>query len=559
MIGERILNYRIESLLGEGGVGSVYLATHIQLGRKVAIKALNPALVNHPEVRERFRLEATTLSALQHINIVTLYDYLEDERGLFLILEYVPGNPLDNYIRKVSGPIPESKTIYFFNQILDGLAYAHQKGVVHRDIKPSNIIITSDADAKILDFGIAKILKADRAGMTKTGTRMGTVLYMSPEQVKGIAVDARTDVYSLGVTLFEMLTGRCPYDENSMTEFEIYNKIVLEILPRVRSFYPNVSDRMQAIIDKATAKDPNQRFQSCEEFKVALNDANFAYQNFSANPVISNPLTQSQSNLGQTNPIYTQTNPNVITQESYKVESQPVTEQNQFTNKPIQSTIQKQRERNYTVLYIFLTALLLVCGYLIYTELTKEPKPEEKVVVEDNSGNIEDEPIEEEKVKKDPEKTDEDILLDSLEKAKKDTDKLIEVLQKEKKAELLKNLIADGQVENDEIDLQLRISVINKSPEVKFKDIVVLISFFNEDGKEVKVREQELEPLKGGQSVAFKITENNKDLKYKVQIKSAEPFDYEIPPTLDSLNQEKEKLDERIEKIKSKRKENEEF
>ena len=159
MIGERVLSYQIESLLGEGGVGRVYLATHTQLGRKVAIKVLNPALVNHPEVRERFRNEATTLSALQHINIITLYDYIEDERGLFLIMEYASGSPLDEYISKTSGPIPEMKAIYFFSQILDGFAYAHNRGVIHRDIKPSNIIITNEADVKILDFGIAKILK----------------------------------------------------------------------------------------------------------------------------------------------------------------------------------------------------------------------------------------------------------------------------------------------------------------------------------------------------------------------------------------------------------------
>ena len=271
MIGERILNYKIESVLGEGGVGKVYLATHTQLGRKVAIKVLNPALVNEPRVRERFRNEATTLSGLQHLNIVTLYDYFEDEKGLFLILEYAQGKALDEYIKNTSGPIPEQKTIYFFNQILDGLAYAHHKGIIHRDVKPSNLIITSDADVKILDFGIAKILKEGRNNITKTGAQLGTVLYMSPEQVKGEPVDLRTDVYSLGVTLFEMLTGRSPYSDKVYTEFEVYQKILNEPLPPAKSVYPAISDHMQSVILKATHKNPNERFQSCEEFKEAIN------------------------------------------------------------------------------------------------------------------------------------------------------------------------------------------------------------------------------------------------------------------------------------------------
>ncbi|NJO00664.1 MAG: serine/threonine protein kinase [Bacteroidia bacterium] len=231
MIGERILNYKVESLLGEGGVGKVYLATHTQLGRKVAIKALNPDLVNNHEVRERFRNEATTLSSLQHVNIITLYDYLEEDRGLFLIMEYADGNSLDKYILRSTGLIPEQKVIFFFNQLLEGVAYAHNKGIIHRDIKPSNIIITKDADVKILDFGIAKILKEGQRNITKTGTKLGTVLYMSPEQVEGKFVDKRTDIYSLGVTLFEMLAGRPPYNEADLTEYAVYRKFWMNPYP----------------------------------------------------------------------------------------------------------------------------------------------------------------------------------------------------------------------------------------------------------------------------------------------------------------------------------------
>ncbi|TAE17742.1 MAG: serine/threonine protein kinase [Bacteroidetes bacterium] len=270
MIGEQVLNYRILSALGEGGMGSVYLAQHIQLGRQAAIKALHPNLVNNPQIRERFKNEAATMAHLQHNNIVGLYDYLEATNGLFLIMEFVQGKPLDAYIQTVSGPIPEERVVEFFMQILDGFEYAHNQGVVHRDIKPANFVITPNNEVKILDFGIAKLLAGSSKSLTKTGARMGTVLYMSPEQVKGLEADRRSDIYALGVTLFQMLTGRCPYNEETATEYEVYHQIVNSPLPRAKTFYPTVSDRMQKIIDKATAKNPDDRFQTCAEFKRAM-------------------------------------------------------------------------------------------------------------------------------------------------------------------------------------------------------------------------------------------------------------------------------------------------
>jgi serine/threonine protein kinase len=276
MIGKQILNYKIASLLGEGGMGSVYLAVHTQLNRKVAIKALNPSLVKNPGIRARFKNEAATLSGLHHPSIVILFDYLEEEEALYLIMEYVEGKTLEEYIQTVSGPIPEIKAIPLFSQVLDGFAYAHEQGVIHRDVKPANIMITDREKIKILDFGIAKLLSQKSHTLTQTGVKMGTVLYMSPEQVKGEKVDKRSDVYSLGVTLFQMLTGRGPYDDPDATEFAVYNKIVHEPLPPAKTFYPNISDRIQAIISKATAKNPDERFQDCQEFKNALQGSGFS-------------------------------------------------------------------------------------------------------------------------------------------------------------------------------------------------------------------------------------------------------------------------------------------
>lgn len=263
---EQILNYQIIKKIGEGGMGSVFLAQHTQLDRKAAVKALHPTLVNNPHIRERFKNEASTMAHLKHPSIVSLYDYMEAPNGLFLIMEYIEGRPLDEYITQISGPISEEKTIAFFTQILDGFDYAHNKGVIHRDIKPSNLIITPEDEVKILDFGIAKLLGNDNKALTQAGSRMGTVLYMSPEQVKGSNIDLRSDIYALGVTLFQMLTGKGPYPAQGVTEYEVYNKIVNEPLPKVQ----NISPKMQEIINKATAKNPDERFQNCQEFQKAL-------------------------------------------------------------------------------------------------------------------------------------------------------------------------------------------------------------------------------------------------------------------------------------------------
>jgi hypothetical protein len=264
-----IQNYKVSHLLGSGGMGEVWAGSHMYMDRKVAIKALHPGLVSNAEIRARFKNEAVTMSQLDHPNIVRLYDYIEETDGVYLVMEFVEGDPMDQYILRKSGPIPEASAINLFEQMLLGLEFAHRKGVVHRDIKPSNFMITPRHQVKILDFGIAKLLENSGGQRTKTGSRIGTVLYMSPEQVQGQEVDARSDIYALGVTLFQMLTGQCPYS-NQATEYDIYQRIVNEPLPRAVTFYPAVSAQMQALIDRATAKQPRNRFQTCADFHAAL-------------------------------------------------------------------------------------------------------------------------------------------------------------------------------------------------------------------------------------------------------------------------------------------------
>ncbi len=273
MIGLQILNYRIEQLLGEGGMGSVYLASNINIQQKVAIKVLKPELAANESIINRFRREATTLAKLDHQNIVKFLNFYEDEKGIFLIMEYIQGRTLEDYINKESGPIPEAKALSFFKGILDGFSYAHKHGVIHRDIKPANIVVTADDGIKILDFGIARIINESLPTITKIGGRVGTAMYMSPEQVLSKDVDVRSDIYSLGILLHQMVTGQAPYNAHTTSEYNIQTKIVEEKLPPAKTFYPFVSDAVQSVIYKAVEKSPEKRFQNCEAFKEELIEA----------------------------------------------------------------------------------------------------------------------------------------------------------------------------------------------------------------------------------------------------------------------------------------------
>jgi len=269
MIGKVIQNYKIKELLDEGGMGSIYIGVHNFLPRKVAIKMLNPLLHNRPEIIERFKNEAFILSSLQHPNIVALYDYVENKEANYIIMEYIEGETLAEYIETTTGPIPEKRTISLFLKILDAINYAHEKNIIHRDIKPANFIVDKNNNIKILDFGIAKSIDGVSKSLTQTGLKVGTTLFMSPQQVRGQVLDRRTDIYSLGVTLFQMVTGQLPYDEND-TEYDLYNLIVNQAFPNPKKFYVGVSNEMHKIIQKATSKRPLDRYQSCDEFSKAL-------------------------------------------------------------------------------------------------------------------------------------------------------------------------------------------------------------------------------------------------------------------------------------------------
>lgn len=264
MIGTRIFNYRITRLIGEGGMAKVYEAVHEKFqNRRVAIKILDPILTANADIRLRFENEAKIMASLDHPHIVKVMDYTDDADKLAIVMEYLEGNTVSDYVKKYGAFAPETASKMMVN-ILDAFQYAHQHGIIHRDVKPSNILLDDKLNPKIMDFGIAKLLTDN--SLTRTGTQMGTPTYMSPEQVRDVKdIDKRSDIYSLGVTLYFMLTGSAPYNSTTLSTFDIYNKIVHEPLPPLTS-----NLHFNEIISKATAKNPADRYSSCKEMADAF-------------------------------------------------------------------------------------------------------------------------------------------------------------------------------------------------------------------------------------------------------------------------------------------------
>lgn len=270
MIGRVIGTYKIEQKLGEGGMGAVYKGVDTMLDREVAIKALKPELASQTAVVERFRSEAVTLAKLHHPNIATLYSLFRQGDELYMVLEYVRGETLDEIMTR-NGALSAEQVIPAFCQILDGINHAHEVGIIHRDIKPANIVMTENGTPKVLDFGIARLLGTNR--MTRAGNIIGTLEYMAPEQVKGLETDARTDTYALGMMLYEVLTGRTPFDTEN--EFELMKLQTESMPPNPRSINPSIPLAVESAIMHAIQKDPDERFQTAGEFREFLVDAGF--------------------------------------------------------------------------------------------------------------------------------------------------------------------------------------------------------------------------------------------------------------------------------------------
>src|SRR4029453_17515444 len=278
MIGQTLGHYRIESKLGEGGMGVVYKVRDTRLERSVAIKGLPPEKVADPGRKQRFIQEARAASALNHPNIITIHD-INSESGVdFMVMEYVEGQTLSELIP--SKGMRAAQALKYAVQMADALAKAHTAGIVHRDLKPSNVMIPEEGRVKILDFGIAKLTEAAESSpdaptvtarqLTEEGAVVGTTAYMSPEQAEGSRLDGRSDVFSFGSVLYEMVTGQRPFGGNS--RLSVLSKILNEDPKPPSQQTPAIPPELDKIVLRCLRKDPARRYQTMADLKVALED-----------------------------------------------------------------------------------------------------------------------------------------------------------------------------------------------------------------------------------------------------------------------------------------------
>src|ERR671935_945476 len=266
VVGEVVTGrYVLEELVRAGGMSSVFKARDTLLERRVALKILHPHFTDDEQYVERFRREARAVASLSHPNIVTILDRGEDEGRQFLVFELVEGQTLADVLRE-EGRLPVRRALEIAIQVARGLAFAHEQGLVHRDVKPQNVILNGDGRAKVTDFGIARSL--DVQGVTQSGAVLGTSNYIAPEQASGQPVDRTTDVYSLGVVLFELLTGEVPFPGESFVAVAMQH--VSEAPPSLLEVRPDVPARVAHAVARALEKDPAARFPTMDAFAAEL-------------------------------------------------------------------------------------------------------------------------------------------------------------------------------------------------------------------------------------------------------------------------------------------------
>jgi eukaryotic-like serine/threonine-protein kinase len=259
--------YRLVELLGQGGMATIFRATDSQLGRDVAVKVLRPEYGRDPDFVTRFRMEAQAVASLSSPNIVGVHDFGMDPAGPFIVMDYVDGEDLATLLRR-TGPLPGARSARIAAEVARGLAAAHARGIVHRDIKPGNILLAQDGRVQVTDFGIARAIA--EAQMTLPGTTLGSVQYMSPEQARGETATERSDIYSLGVVLFEMLAGRRPFEGDSAASIAMAR--LTPPVPMPSAYRAGIPPVLEAICRKAMAIDPAERFQTASAMAAALED-----------------------------------------------------------------------------------------------------------------------------------------------------------------------------------------------------------------------------------------------------------------------------------------------
>jgi len=253
--------------LDAGGSATLYLGIDLNRGERVAVKELKDHLFKDEYTKKKFKEEANRYLDLEHPNIVQLVDLILYPSKGYLVMEYIEGKNLRDYMNTVTGPLPFQNAALMISETLNALQYAHENDIIHLDIKPSNIMLSTSNEIKLIDFGIA--YNRDKVN---DGSRMGTPYYMSPEQIDWKNIDERTDIYSLGITLYELVSGRLPFRSTGTTEelLTIIKKETIKPITALNSYDYELEDEMNRIIQKATAKHPDNRFQNCEEFKDAL-------------------------------------------------------------------------------------------------------------------------------------------------------------------------------------------------------------------------------------------------------------------------------------------------
>lgn len=365
--------YEVGEVIGRGGMAEVHIARDTRLGRTVAIKALRTDLLTDPTFQARFRREAQSAASLNHPSIVSVYDSGEEEYTAsdgthtkipFIVMEYVEGHTVRELVRNGSA-LPIYEAIEITIGVLNALEYSHHSGIVHRDIKPANVMLTPTGAIKVMDFGIARVLADPSSGMTQTQAVVGTAQYLSPEQAKGESVDARSDLYSTGCLLYELLTGRPPFTGDSPVSVAYQH--VGEMAPLPSSIAPDLPDALDRIVMKSLAKDADERYSSASAFRADLEAA--ARSGVVSAPAVSSTAATQVLGSNSTSPF----------------PASPATTVMPTGNDPfadIGEAEEEEEEKSKAWIWVLLVALLVVGGVAAYIWLNKEPPEELPVEVE---------------------------------------------------------------------------------------------------------------------------------------------------------------------------------
>src|SRR5512143_3651232 len=268
-VGKRLGNYDIIRLIGKGGMAGVYEAHQPSMNRNVAIKLMAQSISEDPSFVQRFKNEAQLIARLEHAHILPVYDFGQEGGDLYIVMRYLDAGTLEDRI--TAGGMDVKEAVDIFTQLASAMDYAHSKGVIHRDLKPSNVLIDNQGNAFLSDFGIAKSLEGGTQNLTGTGGVVGTPTYMSPEQGLGGDIDGRSDIYALGVILFEMLTGKVPFTgDNPM---QVMLKHINDMPPYPSSVKPEIPPAIESVVMRALAKEPENRFPTARAMSKALQDA----------------------------------------------------------------------------------------------------------------------------------------------------------------------------------------------------------------------------------------------------------------------------------------------